>query len=100
MAARPFSSETRNDRGPTMSCTRLLLIAVLALARSGCADNVTLQNYNRIETGMTLKQVEAIFGGPGKSYQGLKTWRGGGGRTITVEFDDRGLVVNQTRDGF
>ena len=93
-------SETLNDRGPTMSCTRFLFIAVLTLVFSGCADKVTLQNYNRIQTGMTLKQVEAIFGGPGKSYQGLKTWRGSGGRTITVEFDDRGLVVSQTRDGF
>ena len=83
-----------------MSCSRLLLIAVLVFALSGCADNVTLQNFNRIKTGMTLTQVEAVFGGPGESYQGLKTWRGRGGRTITVEFDDRGLVVNQTRDGF
>ena len=83
-----------------MSCLRLLFIAVLALALSGCADKVTLQNYNRVKTGMTLKQVEEVFGGPGESYQGLKTWRGSGGRTITVEFDDRGLVVSQTRDGF
>ena len=83
-----------------MSCTRLLLIAVMALALSGCADKVTLQSYNRVKTGMTLKQVEEVFGGPGESYQGLKTWRGSGGRTITVEFDDRGLVVSQTRDGF
>ena len=83
-----------------MYCLRLLLIAVLALAIGGCADNVTLQNCNRIQTGMTLKEVETIFGRPGESYQGLKTWRGSGGRTITVEFDDRGLVVNQTRDGF
>ncbi len=84
-----------------MSCMRLLLVAMLALALSGCADNVTLQNYNRIETGMTLKQVEEIFGRPGESYQGLKTWRGAGSKhTITVEFDDRGVVVMKTRDGF
>ena len=83
-----------------MYCMRLLLIAMLVFALSGCADNVTLKNYNRIETGMTLKQIESIFGGPGESYQGLKTWRGSGGHTITVEFDDRGLVVSQTRDGF
>jgi len=84
-----------------MSFARLLLAVVLALALSGCTDNVTLQNYNRIETGMTLKQVEEIFGRPGESYQGLKTWRGAGSKhTITVEFDDRGLVVMKTRDGF
>ncbi|MBC8115903.1 MAG: hypothetical protein H7062_16070 [Candidatus Saccharimonas sp.] len=83
-----------------MSFTRLLPMVLLAFALSGCADPVTLQNYNRIETGMTLKQVEEIFGKPGESYQGLKTWRGGHSRhTITVEFDDRGLVVTKTQDG-
>ena len=83
-----------------MKLSRWLIVGIMCLTLLGCADNVTLQNYNRIETGMTLKQVEAIFGRPGESYQGLKTWRGSGGRTITVEFDDRGLVVSQTRDGF
>lgn len=84
-----------------MSFSRLLFAILLVVTLSGCRDNVTLQNYNRVEIGMTLKQVEAIFGGPGESYQGLKTWRGAGSKhSITVEFDDRGLVVTKTRDGF
>ena len=82
-----------------MSLARLVFAVMLVLALGGCADSVTLQNFQRIETGMTLKQVEDIFGRPGESYQGIKTWRSGG-RTITVEFDDRGLVVNRDRDGF
>ncbi len=83
-----------------MRLPRLLIVGVLCLVLTGCADNVTLQNFARIKPGMTMKEVEAIFGGPGKSYQTIKTWRGKGNRTITIEFDDRGLVVSQTHDGF
>ena len=83
-----------------MNRSRLLLIGLLCLALSGCADPVTLENFNRIKPGMTIAEVETILGGPGNSYEGIKTWRGRGNRTVTVEFDDRGLVVNPTRDGF
>ncbi len=83
-----------------MKLTRLLIVGVMCLALLGCTDKVTLQNFGLIKPGMTMKEVETIFGGPGNSYQGIKTWRGSGNRTITVEFDDRGLVVSQTHDGF
>jgi hypothetical protein len=67
----------------------------------GCADPVNLDNFNRIETGMSVDDVSKIMGGRRpESYQTLKTWRGSSSRTITVEIDDRGLVVSKTRDGF
>ncbi len=83
-----------------MKRSRLLIVGFLCLALAGCANKVTLENFARIKPGMSMKEVETIFGGPGKSYQSIKTWRGSGNRTITIEFDDRGLVVNQTHDGF
>ena len=83
-----------------MNFSRPLLTGFLCLALLGCADPVTLENFNRIKTGMSMTEVESILGGPGKSYEGIKIWRGRGNRTVIVEFDDRGLVVNQTRDGF
>ena len=83
-----------------MTLTRLFFVGILCVSLEGCADNVTLQNFALIKPGMSLKEVETIFGGPGKSYQSIKTWRGGNNRTITVEFDDRGLVVTTTHDGF
>ncbi len=83
-----------------MTLSRLLIVGFLCLALAGCADPVTLENFNRIKTGMSMTEVETILGGPGRSYEGIKIWRGRGNRTVTVEFDDRGLVVNQTRDGF
>ena len=50
---------------------------------------------------MTQQEVETILGGrKPESYETLKTWRGSNSRTITIEFDDRGLVVDKTRDGF
>lgn len=67
----------------------------------GCADPVNLENFDRIKTGMTVKEVEEIMGGRHpESYETLKTWRGAKSHTITIEIDDRGLVVNKTRDGF
>jgi hypothetical protein len=79
-----------------------LVVALLCLALlSGCADPVNSANFDRIQTGMSLKEVEAIMGGrKPESYETLKTWRGSNSRTITIEIDDRGLVVNKNRDGF
>ncbi len=79
----------------------VVIATMLTVSSTGCADRVTLQNFDRIQTGMKLQQVEEILGGPGESYQGIKTWRGNDSRhTITIEFDDRGMVVSKTRDGF
>jgi hypothetical protein len=75
--------------------------ATVLLMVSGCADPVNVANFDRIKPGMTVKEVEEIMGGRRpESYQTLKTWRGSNSHTITVEIDDRGLVVNKTRDGF
>ena len=69
---------------------------------SGCSsDPVTVENFGKIQPGMTVKEVETIMGGQRpESYQTFKSWRGANSRTISVEIDDRGLVVNKTRDGF
>lgn len=70
------------------------------LALPGCADPVTLENFHKIQPGMTQQEVESILGGrKPESYETLKTWRSGNERRITIEFDDRGRVVNKTHDG-
>lgn len=77
-----------------LACVGLFLLI-------GCADPVNIANFDRIQTGMTVKDVEEIMGGKHpESYETLKTWRGSKSRTITIEIDDRGMVVNKTRDGF
>jgi hypothetical protein len=81
--------------------TRRLAISVLVLGLlTGCTDTVTKANYNRIQRGMTRKQVEEILGPAHQVYQGsILSWSGGHEQhVITVILDDRGLVseVNQT----
>ncbi len=79
---------------------RIATVVCLLLV-TGCADPVTLSNFDKIQPGMTVKEVEDIMGGRRpESYQTFKTWRGSNSHTISVEIDDRGLVVNKTRDGF
>ncbi len=44
---------------------KLIAVAVLGLvfaAVSGCGSKVSKSNYDKIETGMTLSQVEGILG--------------------------------------
>jgi hypothetical protein len=81
--------------------TRRTALSVLVLALfAGCTDNVTKENFQRIERGMTRKQVEAILGPAHQVYQGsILSWSGGHEqRVITVILDDRGQVseINQT----
>lgn len=67
---------------------------------AGCADPINKANFDRIETGMTLQEVEKILGGrQPHSYEMIKTWQGSNSRSITVEIDDRGLVVSKTNSG-
>lgn len=78
-----------------------LVAAFGLLLLSGCSDPINMANFQRIETGMTLDEVEKILGGrKPHSYESIKTWQGSNSRSITVEIDDRGLVVSKTHDGF
>lgn len=77
-----------------------IVAPVCLLFLAGCSDPINQKNFDRIQVGMTLKEVEAIMGRRPESYQTFKTWRGSNSRTISVEIDDREIVVNKTRDGW
>ena len=47
---------------------------------------VTKANFDRIEEGMTLQEVEQIFGTPGKYTWGGHTWQADDGASVFVEF--------------
>jgi hypothetical protein len=47
--------------------TRLLGIAVLALALAACGSRIDEENFARIETGMSQQEVEAILGKPSEA---------------------------------
>jgi hypothetical protein len=60
----------------------VLAVALLALAITGCnrAKQVTRTNYDKINTGMTLAEVQALLGGPGEQEGGdLGLAEGSGG---------------------
>ena len=74
--------------------------ASILLFIAGCADPINKANFDRIETGMTLQEVEKILGGrQPHSYETIKTWQGSNSSSITVEVDDRGLVVSKSNSG-
>jgi hypothetical protein len=77
----------------------LAVLLVAALMNCGCTTKVTVENYEKVKVGMTLEDVEKILGPHTKSYQGIKTWRDGNTRSISVVLDDRGLVAEKHREG-
>lgn len=44
----------------------LAAAAIVACALIACEDTVTMENYQSIQKGMTLSEVETIMGGPGE----------------------------------
>ena len=73
---------------------------LLALSLTGCAaEKVTQANFDRIEIGMKLSEVEAILGKPTNSYQGVVSWNTNHARTvISITLDDRGCVSEKNAD--
>jgi hypothetical protein len=70
------------------SVVRVITIVLLALAIAACSK-VTVDNYNKLKTGMTYSEVERILGAPSKCSDVLTVrsciW-GDDKRHITVNF--------------
>jgi|WetSurMetagenome_2_1015567.scaffolds.fasta_scaffold1140674_1 hypothetical protein len=92
----------------------LMAALVLAVALTGCSQ-LTRKNYDKVQTGMTLPQVEKILGkkdtvGPAANVAGIPdatetaTWQEMQGKkkektvTVTVGLKD-GRVVGKTASG-
>lgn len=84
----------------SLTTFRCLMLIAMALVIAGCrAERVTRANFNRIETGMTRAEVEAILGKPENSYQGVLSWSTNHSRTvISVVLDDKGRVDSKSAD--
>jgi hypothetical protein len=74
----------------------------------GCGSKVSKSNYDKIETGMTMEEVEGILGSGEKASAGVSVgglevtgavyeWTDGD-KTITVVFKDD-KVVSKTQTG-
>jgi acid phosphatase class B len=70
------------------SVVRVITVVLLALAVASCSK-VTVDNYNKLKTGMTYSEVERILGAPSKCSDVLTVrsciW-GDDKRHITVNF--------------
>lgn len=68
-----------------------------ALWTCGCQpERVTQANFDRIQMGMKLSEVEAILGKPDSSYQSVVSWKTNHEQTvISVTVDDRGIVTDK-----
>ena len=81
---------------------RVALLATLLLA--GCS-RVTLENYQKLEAGMTHEQVYALLGKPDQVSGGgvgnmsfsNETWSGGG-RQIRLTFGGDKLLLKTIED--
>lgn len=96
-----------------------LAAAALAVVLAGCEQTLTEENYARIEAGMTLSEVESIFGpGDRQDSGGLSISSAGvpgstsnegsavqsylwseDGREIVITFRE-GKVLNYYKSGF
>ncbi|MBN1141624.1 MAG: outer membrane protein assembly factor BamE [Deltaproteobacteria bacterium] len=47
-----------------MNRTILVIVAILALTLGGCGSRLTGENLAKVETGMSIQQVEALLGKP------------------------------------
>jgi hypothetical protein len=101
-----------------MRCTILVAAACAGLFAAGCGADVSEENYDKVQVGMTLDRVQSILGagedqtasGVGISAGGLATasrdpgnsrsylWKDGP-RQIIVDFRD-GKVVSKSKRGF
>src|SRR5436853_7092996 len=70
-----------------MSLASVVLITVLLMSNG---PGVTKANFDRIEEGMTLQEVEQVFGRPGKYTWGGYYWRADDGAEAFVGFNFNG----------
>ena len=67
---------------------------------------VTMENFDRIEKGMTREQVEAILGKPpdepshGIRFRHAPSWTSDAGDVIWIQFDDNNRVIQKGQSLF
>lgn len=80
-------------KGSVMRLRLLMLGTAAALLLAACGSKISAENFERIQTGMTQKEVAAILGEPTETSVigvaglsgGMATWRDGN-TTIFIQF--------------
>lgn len=79
-----------------------LLLGLLLSLTAGCRERISRHNFDRVEVGMTVNQVESILGRPttargfdvGVFAGRVASWRGNG-LIITVQFANNRVRAKQ-----
>jgi len=78
-----------------------LLSAIVVIAIERTRDPISRANSDRIQSGMTLNEVEGILGRKSDSTMTVagselgKVWLGSDGSSVLVTFDDRELAISR-----
>ena len=81
--------------------------SIVDVAEQPGSPRVNLPNYERVDVGMTYREVESIFGGPGVRTAQLElagkrlefyTWRGPEDGQATITFEN-GVVIEKAENG-
>jgi outer membrane protein assembly factor BamE (lipoprotein component of BamABCDE complex) len=54
-------------------CVALAVLAVVCMCLAGCGSKITRANFDKIKTGMSRNDVEAILGSPTETFGNKKT---------------------------
>ena len=77
----------------------VVILSVSALVFGCQPERINRTNFDRIEIGMTRKEVETLLGPPTGSYQGVLSWTTNHSHTvISVVVDGEGRVTEKSAD--
>jgi outer membrane protein assembly factor BamE (lipoprotein component of BamABCDE complex) len=84
----------------------VVTLLVCSLCLAGCGSRINQDNFDKVQTGMTLAQVKVILGNPTESssmdvavFSGTVSKWQAGDVTITIQFVNGKVVAKQLSKG-
>jgi hypothetical protein len=84
----------------------VVVVVLVALTLAGCGSRINQDNFEKVQTGMTMAQVKVILGNPTESssvdvavFSGTVSKWQAGDLTITIQFVNGKVVAKQLAKG-
>ena len=84
----------------------VVVVVLVALTLVGCGSRINQDNFEKVQTGMTMAQVKVILGNPTESssvdvavFSGTVSKWQAGDLTITIQFVNSKVVAKQLSKG-
>lgn len=84
----------------------VVVVVLVALTLVGCGSRINQDNFEKVQTGMTMAQVKLILGEPTESssvdvavFSGTVSKWQAGDLTITIQFVNSKVVAKQLSKG-